>query len=305
MDVVLDKQEQENKRKGLITSIVIHTLLLTLILLPLLTFPDPPPGQEGILVNLGADFGQGDENAPEPSEAVAEPVDETNPEEEVEAATDPDPDVAEIDEPEVEDQPTPDREVVTTEDPEAIALQKQKEEEARKKREAEQDRIRREAEEAARKKREAEEAERKRLEEEAKYNETKSKYSGAFGGDDGEGKGETGQSGNQGDANGDPDASALEGVSTGTGQVGGGLGSRGVSYKPTVRDNSQKQGIIVVKVCVDSNGKVISAEWTQAGSTTTDSQLRSIAISAAKKWKFTSSSVSKQCGTIRYDFKVQ
>ena len=304
MDVALNRTEQKNKRKGMITSVIIHTLLLALILLPLLKFPDPPPGQEGILVNLGADFGQGDQNAPEAFEEQTDPMEETTPMEEVDPTTDPDP-TEEVETEDVQDQPTPEREVIETEDPDAIALRKQQEEQARKEREAAEAEERREREEAERIRKEQEEAERKRAEEEAKYNEARDKYSGAFGGDTGEGKGDTGQSGNQGSADGDPDASVLEGVSTGTGQVGGGLGNRGVSYRPTVRDNSQKQGVVVVKVCVDSSGKVISAEFTQAGSTTVDSQLKSIAINAAKKWKFSSSSVSKQCGTIRYDFKVQ
>ena len=48
-------------RRGLIATIVYHTLLLLLLVFAGLTFPDPPPEEEGILVNFGTDeFGLGD-----------------------------------------------------------------------------------------------------------------------------------------------------------------------------------------------------------------------------------------------------
>ena len=42
-------------RRGLIATIVYHTLLLLLLVLAGLTYPVPPPGEEGILVNFGTD----------------------------------------------------------------------------------------------------------------------------------------------------------------------------------------------------------------------------------------------------------
>ncbi len=290
MEEMISKQEEQNKRRGMIFSVIMHTVLLAIFLLPLLTFPDPPPGQEGVLVNLGADFGQGEENAPEPEynepveEAVEDPVEEQ---------------VEEVEEQPTETEPTPEPEVIRTEEPDAVAIQKAKEE-AKKKQEAIDEQKRKD--EEARKKAE-EEAEKKRLEEE--YNKKKKKFSGAFGGGEGSGKGNTGQAGNQGDENGDPNASNLEGVSTGSGQVGGGLGSRGVSSRPKVSNPTNKTGVVVMKVCVNSSGQVISADYTQAGSTTTDSKLISIAKSAAKKWKFSKGTVDRQCGTISYTFKTQ
>jgi TonB family protein len=87
--------------------------------------------------------------------------------------------------------------------------------------------------------------------------------------------------------------------------VGGGLGNRGVKYEPTISDNSQKTGKVVVNVCVDKSGKVISAEYTQKGSTTTDSDLRALAERSARKFVFSESTIEKQCGTITIDFKVR
>ena len=121
----------------------------------------------------------------------------------------------------------------------------------------------------------------------------------------GDGKGETGTQGNQGDPNGDPNASVLDGISTGSGDIGGNLGGRGVEYKPVIKDKSQKQGTVNLKVCVDGSGKVISAEYTQGGSTTSDSDLKRTAIAGAKKYRFSKSDLDKQCGTIRIIFRVK
>ena len=56
---------------------------------------------------------------------------------------------------------------------------------------------------------------------------------------------------------------------------------------------------------MDSSGKVISADFTQRGSTSTDSQLIRIAKKNARAYRFSKGSVDKQCGTITYVFKVR
>ena len=298
MDIA-SQAEQRHKKRGMYTSIAVHIGLLLLALLPLLTFPDPPPGQEGILVNLGLpDMGEGTDNAG-PAE-VSEPIEETEPISEPEI-TPPEPDPVPETKPDIPE-PTPQKEVVKTEDPAAVALRKEKEREAaerKRQEELEEQRRREEAAEAARKKAAAEAQAKKEAEADA----LKKELGGLFG--DGSGKGNTGKPGNQGDPNGDPDASKLEGISTGSGSVGGGLGNRGVASAPKITDNSQQQGTVVVKVCVNSSGQVISAEFTQRGSTISDSRLKTIAVSNAKRWKFSPGSVDKQCGTISYRFRVQ
>lgn len=94
-----------------------------------------------------------------------------------------------------------------------------------------------------------------------------------------------------------------EGI-TGKGTIGGGLEGRGIVYTPTIQDNSQRTGRVVVRICVNSKGEVISADYMQAGSTTADSELRNMAVRNAKKFKFSSRSIDRQCGTITIDFKV-
>ena len=327
----LNQKEEKNKKSGAAFSFTVHIGLLILAIMPFLTFPDPPPGQEGIVVNLGTpDVGQGEENAPiasaepeqseeEPTQAEPEVVEEEVVEDVVEEEVKPEPVKEEV-KPKKEEAKK--KKIVKTEDPNAVRLRKEKE--AKKKADAAKAKKRAEEEAkkraAAKKKADAEakkraEAEAKRKAEAAakakaaadakKYNDAKNKYGSLFGGGDGDGKGNTGKPGNQGDKDGDPNSDRLTGISTGSGKVGGGLGGRGLLGSPKLTDTSQKTGRVVLKVCVNSSGKVISAKYTQRGSTTNDARLRSIAQKNAMKWKFSKGAMEKQCGTITYDFKVK
>jgi len=214
---------------------------------------------------------------------------------------------------------------VVTEDPDAIRIKREKEkkkkeekEKAEKRKAAEEAAEAREEEEAREKariaekaRRKAEAAEKKRkadaaaAKKKADAKKLAESLRGGFG--DGSGKGKTGKPGNQGDPNGDPNSDILEGKSTGSGKVGGGLGSRGVSSAPKVIDNSQETGRVVVDVCVDRTGKVVSVDIRQTKTTTTSSRLKSLAKSNAKKYRFSkdSGAPQSQCGTITYDFKVK
>ncbi len=292
MDVSVNSNDQKFKQRARLVSAITHVVLLLLLLIPFLTLPDPPPGQEGITVNLGVpDFEAIEEPAPSAANTDPVPVEEEKEEEKVEEKVQPEP-------PKPEKQPVKEPEVVEAEDPEQIALRK-KEEEAR------QERIRQEKAEEARKKAEADarrkaEEDRKRREAEAAAN--KEKFSDLFKNSSGNGTGDK-QSG--GDPDGDPNTGALESISTGAGRVGGDLTGRGRPLRsPKVTDNSQKQGTVVIKVCVDAAGKVVSARYTQGGSSTSDSTLRRKAEANAMKWEFPKGSKT-DCGTITYTFKLK
>ena len=116
----------ELKPRGLIATIVYHALLLLLLIFAGLTFPDPPPEEEGILVNFGTDeFGLGDfepmgddQQAGDPDQEVAqyqEPVEETEeyaePVETRESAPPPEPvevdQTQDVEEVQVKEQPSP------------------------------------------------------------------------------------------------------------------------------------------------------------------------------------------------------
>ncbi len=302
MAEVLSHTEEKNKKRGMTISVVAHVGLILLALLPLLTFPDPPPGQEGILVNLGLpDQGEGDENAaaaaeeeeaaPEPEPEDTEEEAEEAPEEEVEP---------------VKEEPKAEKEVVKTEDPEALALKRKKEEERKEEEAREREEARKKKAEADARKKKAEEEAAKRAAEakkKAEADKLKNQIGGLFG--DGSGKGKTGTPGNQGDPNGDPDASKLEGISKGRGQVGGGLSDRGVAKVDTPSAKFTRGGTVTVSVCVDKGGRVTSSKITQRGTTISSAELHRIALSSAKKWRFQPGEIDKQCGTITYNFKKQ
>lgn len=73
---------------------------------------------------------------------------------------------------------------------------------------------------------------------------------------------------------------------------------------PTV--NNDVNGIVIIKICVNNDGKVTIADFTQKGSTTTSNYAIKAAIANAKKWEFNKDMTvpDRQCGYIRYDFST-
>jgi len=270
LDSTAGEKNHPSLGKGWLVSFIAHLVIIAILFIPMWMSQVPPPEEEGVMVSLGLpDEGQGDE-APSSNEDQPEPEPQPAPQEHVKEVTANNP-VKQVS-----------SKVITTNEQDAVRI---KEAEARQQAQAESQR--RAAEEA--KKQEA-------------YNNTKKSYGDLLGGS---GKGNTGKPGSQGDPSGDPNAKALEGISKGSGRVGGGLGNRGVLHEPKISDASQKTGKVVISVCVDKNGKVIKADYTQKGSTTTDSELKDIAKRAALQFKFTDSDIEEQCGTITVDFKIK
>lgn len=295
MDDVLSLREERNESRGRLAGAITLVALIALLFVPLFFHLNPPPGQEGILVNLGLpDMGEGDENAgPSLPAAPSQPEQQPQPEPEVEPTP-------------AQPEPQPQqRDVVQTEDPAQVALERQKEQQRREQAEAERKRqqeleAQRQAE--AERQRRAEEEARRQAEADA----TRNQIGGLFG--SGSGKGNTGTAGNQGDPDGDPNASRLEGISSGSGRIGGGLGGRGVLSSPSVSENSQKQGTVVISLCVGPDGSLLGEPtFTQRGSTTSDAGLVRAAINNAKRWRFSGDAAApdRQCGTITYNFKLQ
>jgi len=72
---------------------------------------------------------------------------------------------------------------------------------------------------------------------------------------------------------------------------------------PPIMEPHQKKGKVVVKLCLDANGRISKAKFTQRGSNTFNSELRRIALNHAKKITFAESTEKEECGTIEYVFE--
>lgn len=273
--------ESNNRRKGYIVSGVIHALLLLLFLMPFVTQPVLLE-QGGILIAFGEpDAGVDSESIAEttPTRAESTETSESSPQK---AQTDAF--KASAEEAPVKAKAEPQKKPASPAKSPVVNTAAQKAEEERKKKAAE-DKARAEQEAA----------------EKAKMENQKKKYSDLLS----KGKGNGGATGNQGSPEGDPDKGELDKVSRGSGRVGGGLSGRGVLYEPTFSDNSQKTGKVTLNICVDKEGKVTNADFTQKGSTTSDSYLIDLARKSAMKYRFSRSETESQCGTVTVEFKLK
>ncbi len=302
--------QEKDKQRSKVVSGVIHLGIIILLIMPFLTYPTPPPGQEGVMVSFGEpDIGQGDDRPvtqdedPDLMDPTPPTTTETEVVEEVVEETQPDPEPEPVKTPTKPKKVTkPEKKVLTSSEKAEIARKKQKAEQKRRQK-AEADA---KAAEEARKRKQAEEKKKAAAAAAAKkaadLKAAKDKLGGVFSHNKGKGQGNTGKPGSQGLPNGDPNATK---VGFGGGKVGGGLGDRGVLGTPKMRNTTNKSGRVTIKVCVNSSGRVISAEFTQKGSNTTNAKLIAIAKRNAKGFKFTKGGPSKQCGTISYNFKFK
>ncbi|WP_431111215.1 energy transducer TonB [Winogradskyella poriferorum] len=265
------------------------TVLIALLLFLLLFFVGPqyldPPEEYGVAVNFGTtDVGSGNKPLSQPREAVEEQVvEESQPE-------------TSQSEPTTSTEKTED--VMTQEDAEAIAIKKQKEAEAKAKAEAE--RIERE-------KREAEERKRK---EEAEKREKLDNLIGGVknsnGTDDG-GEGDDNVGGNKGQLDGDPYApSYFGGSGPGKGGVGYGLGGRGRPSRQIYKQDCNEYGLVVVRIEVNQQGKVVKATPGIRGTTNTAPCLLEPAkkIALSHKWPADSNAPTTQVGFVSINFDI-
>ncbi|MGK0387336.1 MAG: protein TonB [Maribacter sp.] len=277
MEVALGSQtERNNKRTSAIITAIVMALLLLILFYPFISLiVDNPDDISGIMINLGTPDSEsfGEEIGADPTESEEESDDSSDVAEDV-------PEDVEENEPIADASNVP--KDVATDDKESIAAAKKDKDKK-----------------AADAKKKAE-AEKKRKEKELA--DKKKEFSDLLGGGNGN------DSNTNGDKDGEPDKANLDGISTGIGDIGGGLSGRDVKNRPSITDKSQATGKVVVKVCVDAAGKVISATKTQAGTTATNQNLIKKAVEGAKKYTFSKASDTdqdKQCGTITFNFKVK
>ncbi len=287
------------------------TALIAVILILLIFIIGPkyldPPEEYGIAVNFGTSaVGSGQVQPKEPVRSQPPKVQEQ-------------PKVQE-EEPKVEETPpaasTPQEsteEVLTADNAEAIAMKKQKEKE-RKEAEAIAEKV--EAERVAKEKAEAEriakeKAEAERLEKERKEQKAKrDAVDGLLGGiknskgTDSGSEGDDNQAGDKGPLNGDPYAPSYFGdPGTGGGGVGYGLNGRGKPDFKRFQQDCNEYGMVVVKIEVNQQGKVIKAEPGAKG-TIGDICLYEAAKKTAlsHKWKPNSKAPPRQIGFVSINF---
>lgn len=120
------------------------------------------------------------------------------------------------------------------------------------------------------------------------------------------GEGDDKVSGVKGNEKGDPNSSKYYG-NKGSGDGGNyNLAGRKALSKPIEQPDCQEEGIVVVRIQVDKNGKVINAVPGVKGSTNTAAcLLRPAKVAALKtKWNADGNAPSKQTGTIIYKFTL-
>ncbi len=294
------------KGKGIVGTLVIHCAVIVLLVLVSFSVPPPPEQQEGIIVNFGTDeTGFGNiEPSPPPGPPNTTPLL---------------PAQKEASAPHVKSSPkrssgeTPllsqdkeDGPEVKKADPAAEKKRNEKIEADKKiKEELEADRIRKKQEDDERKKAEAEQQRQSDI-----LNKTKNALANARNtGTGSTSEGVAGGTGNQGDPRGSVDSN-VHGVGGNTGN-----GKEGVSYKlqgrnfqklPKPNYDYQGDGIVVVEVTVDKNGKVIQAVPGIKGSTTLDEYLLRVAKEAAMNASFDAKpDAPLQKGSITYIFKLK
>ena len=296
-------------RRGLFGTITVHGLILALLILGGLTFPDPPPEEEGVLVNFGTDdsgFGtvepigdQTNQGSPEPEvvESVPEEAAATPPPQPVAAESRPADQTQDVEEVVVKEDPKPTAEELRRQQEQAENIRKQQEQERI--RRAEEERIRKEQEEE----RKRVEAERLRREQQAdRLNRMGETTFGRQGVGEQEGsEGVTPGTGNQGTTTGSPGATNY-GDGSGLGDYNlQGRNVEGILPKPNVKECVVDSRIVVkVEIQVDRTGNVVSA--VPAGGTYSDNCINNAVRAAAMATKFNSNpnALLRQTGSITY-----
>jgi outer membrane biosynthesis protein TonB len=123
-------------------------------------------------------------------------------------------------------------------------------------------------------------------------------------------QGIAGGKGDQGKPGGNPDSDSYTG-NGGSGKSGvsisRGLQGRKISKLPSFEDDFNQNAKVAIDVRVDGTGRVTSATYQPKGSTTSDANMRSIAIQKAKQIKFTPSESGgeESIGTIIFNFRLK
>ena len=93
----------------------------------------------------------------------------------------------------------------------------------------------------------------------------------------------------------------------GDGDHGSGILNRRVVYRADVKDITQEEGVIVVNICVNNDGRVVMAKYNSDASSIQDMDLVRRAIQTARKYRFEKDYKvpAKQCGQLSFRFEIE
>lgn len=295
----------KDRRRGIIGTVIIHSILLVFLLLVALRTPLPLPGEEGVEVNLGYDD-QGSGNVQSdtpPPQAEQPPVVEKT----VTPPPQPEP------EPEIVEE-----EIITQDTEEAPAIEEEVIEEEPEPEPEPEEEIKEEPEPVV-----EEIIEEKQVEEivdtvftqdepveEVVVEDPKpvvnkrALYTGSTSDGDGTNQGITEGAGDQGKPHGYKESDSYDGKGGSGNGISFSLGGRGSLHLEQPQAKFKEQGTVVVSIWVDQDGVVTRAQVNAKGTTVLDQNLRKIAVDAAYNSTFAKdqSAAESQRGTITYNF---
>lgn len=303
------EEKREHSKATILTAITLIAFFLILFFFGFKTLQSE--GEEGIMINFGdTSVGMGAAE-PAPAKVVekATPVPVKTPPPPVKSIPVQDEIVEEVKTQDVEEAPAvPVVKKKTKEELEAEKLKKELAEKARLEK-IEQDRLEKVRLEQERIEKERLEKERieKERQAEAIRKRTQNAFSSGKGTANTAGQGTSSTAGNAGSSKGDPNANST--IGSGVGNKGSGYDLTGrsmVGSLPVPNENIQEEGIVVIQIEVDKDGKIISATPILRGATTQDARLRKAAVEAALRARFNSdpTAPAKQTGTITYHFQL-
>ncbi len=121
-------------------------------------------------------------------------------------------------------------------------------------------------------------------------------------------QGIAGGKGDQGSPNGNPNSDSYTGNSA-AGKSGvsirSGFKGRHINKFPSFQDDFNDPGKVAVDITVDNAGNVIGASINPRGTTTTNPNMRNIALKKAKELKLTAGEIDGEIGTIVFNFKLR
>ncbi len=127
-------------------------------------------------------------------------------------------------------------------------------------------------------------------------------------------QGIAGGKGDQGKPNGNPNSDSYTGnAASGNGGAGGsggvsirnGLDGRRITKLPSFEDDFNENAKVAVDITVDKSGNVTMAVVNPRGTTTTNQNIRNIALRKARSLKLNAGSAEEQTGTLVFSFKLR